>query len=62
MTSARDLDVTNLVDKVLQLLLRLRVFLVHLFVLGLPLVAFGFEGLNFALEVAGLDVRLAEPM
>lgn len=54
------LDVANLGDKVVELLLGLCVLLGHLLVLGLPLIPGAFEGLDFALIVAGLDVGLAE--
>ena len=54
-------DVTNLRNKVVELLLGVGVFLGHLFVLGFPLVAGLLEGLDFAFVVAGLDVGLAEP-
>lgn len=56
------LDVANLGLEVLQLLLDLRVLLGHLLVLGLPLVSLGLEGLDFSLEVAGLDICLSEPV
>jgi hypothetical protein len=55
-------DVTDLLDKVVELLLGVGVFLGHLFVLGFPLVAGLLEGLDFAFVVAGLDVGLAEPV
>lgn len=58
----RSLDVTDLCHKVVELLPGVGVFLGHLFVLGLPLVTRSFESLHFALEVAGLDVGLAEPV
>ena len=54
-------DVTDLLDKVVELLLGVGVFLGHLLVLGLPLVAGLLESLDFAFVVAGLDVGLAEP-
>jgi hypothetical protein len=54
-------DVTDLLDKVVELLLGVGVFLGHLLVLGLPLVARLLESLDFAFVVAGLDVGLAEP-
>lgn len=54
-------DVTNLLDKVVELLLGIGESLVHLLVLGLPLVAVLLEGLYFAFVVARLDVGLAEP-
>lgn len=54
------LNVTNLGDKVIQLLLGLCVFLGHFLVLGLPLIAGGLESLDLALVVAGLDVGLTE--
>lgn len=59
---ARRSDVTDLLDKVLELLLGVFVFLGHLLVLGLPLVSGLLEGLDFAFVVAGLDVGLAEPV
>jgi hypothetical protein len=59
-TTARS-DVTDLLDKVVELLLGVGVFLGHLFVLGFPLVAGLFEGLDFAFVVAGFDIGLAEP-
>jgi hypothetical protein len=54
-------DVTDLLDKVIELLLGVGVFLGHLLVLGFPLVAGLLESLDFAFVVAGLDVGLAEP-
>lgn len=54
------LDVTDLGHEVIELLLRVGVLLGHLLVLLLPLVALGFEGLDFALVVAGFDVGCAE--
>lgn len=54
-------DVTDLLDKVIELLLGVGVFLGHLLVLGFPLVSGLLEGLDFAFVVAGLDVGLAEP-
>jgi len=59
--TCRKSDVTNLLDKVVELLLGVGVFLGHLLVLGFPLVAGLLEGLDFALVVARLDVGLAEP-
>lgn len=56
------LDVANLVLEILQLLLNLGVLLGHLLVLGLPRIALLLESLDLALEVAGLDVGLAEPV
>lgn len=56
------LDIANLGLEVLQLLLDLRVLLGHLLVLGLPLVSLGLEGLDFSLEVTGLDICLSEPV
>jgi hypothetical protein len=61
-TTCRKSDVTDLLDKVVELLLGVGVFLGHLFVLGLPLVAGLLEGLDFAFVVAGLDVGLTEPV
>jgi hypothetical protein len=58
----RGLDVANLGNKVVELLLGLVVLLVHLLVLGLPLIAGSLQGLHLALVVAGLDVGLAEPV
>jgi hypothetical protein len=60
--TCRKSDVTNLLDKVIELLLGVGVFLSHLFVLGLPLVSGLLESLDFAFVVAGLDVGLAEPV
>lgn len=57
-----NLDVGDIGLELLQALLYLGVLLGHLLVLGLPLVALLLEGLNLALEVAGLDVGLAEPV
>lgn len=54
-------DVTNLLDKVVELLLGVGIFLSHFLVLGLPLVAGLLEGLHFAFVVAGFDVGLAKP-
>lgn len=56
------LNVSNLVLELLQLLLQIGVLLCHLFILLLPLVAFILQGLNLALEVAGLDISLSEPV
>ena len=53
------LDVTDLRHEVVELLLGVGVFLRHLLVLLLPRVAVRFEGLHFALVVAGFDVGLA---
>jgi len=55
------LDVVHLALEVLQVLLDRGVLLGHLLVLGLPLIALLLEGLDFPLEVAGLDVGLAKP-
>jgi hypothetical protein len=54
-------DVTNLCNKVVELLLGVGVFLGHVLVLLLPLVGGLLECLHLALVVAGLDVGLAEP-
>jgi hypothetical protein len=48
--------------KFLDLLLELAVLLVELLVLGLPLVTLVLKGLDLALEVAGLDVGLSQPV
>lgn len=56
------LDVSNLGQEVFQLLLCRGILLGHLLVLRLPTVPFRLQGLYFALEVAGLDVRLSEPL
>jgi hypothetical protein len=56
----RGLDITHALLKFLQLLLEVGVFLSHLLVLGLPLVALLFESLDLALVVTSLDVSLAE--
>lgn len=60
--TTRRSDVTDLLDKVVELLLGVGVFLGHLFVLGFPLVSGLLEGLDFAFVVAGFDVGLAEPV
>ena len=57
--SARRSKVTNLSSKIIQLFLGLLIFLSHLFILGLPLVAGLLEGLYFAFKVAGLDIGLS---
>jgi hypothetical protein len=57
-----DLDVANFGLEVVQFLLNVGVFLGHLLELLLPLVTVLLESLDFALEVAGLDVGLAEPV
>jgi len=62
MATSRNSDVTQLLCKVVQLLLGLGVLLGHLLVFGLPLVAALLEGLDFAFVVTGLDVGLAEPV
>ena len=54
-------NVGNLGGQAVEVGLHLVVLLGHLFVLGLPVVALNLEGLDFALEVSGLDVSLAEP-
>ena len=54
-------DVTDLVLELLKLLLDCVVLRRHLLVLLLPLVAVGLEGLDFPLEVAGLDIGLSKP-
>ena len=54
-------DVTNLRNKVVELLLGVAVFLGHVLVLLLPLVGGLLECLHLALVVAGLDVGLTEP-
>jgi hypothetical protein len=46
--------------QLVQLLLKIGVFLGHLFVLGFPLAVGDFECLDLSLVVAGLDVGLAE--
>ena len=55
-------DVTNLRNKVVELLLGVAVFLGHVLVLLLPLVGGLLECLHLALVVAVLDVGLAEPV
>lgn len=60
MRAAR-LEVTNLGGELVKLLLGVGVLLRHLLVLGFPLVAGLLESLDFAFEVARLDVGLAEP-
>lgn len=58
----RCLNAANLPVKFLDLLLELAVLLVELLVLGLPLVTLVLKGLDLALEVAGLDVGLSQPV
>jgi len=60
-SAARRSDVTDVLDKVFELLLGVGVFLGHLLVLCFPLVAGLLESLDFAFVVARLDVGLAEP-
>jgi hypothetical protein len=55
------LNVSNLSLEIIQFLLNSSIFFGHLLVLRLPLVAVLLEGLNFTLEVAGLDIGLTEP-
>lgn len=62
LASEYNLNVSNLVLELLQLLLQIGVLLCHLLILLLPLVAFILKGLDLALEVAGLDISLSEPM
>jgi hypothetical protein len=57
----RKSNVANLCLEVIQLLLHGSVFLRHLLIFLLPLITILLEGLDFAFEVAGLDVGLAEP-
>jgi hypothetical protein len=53
------LDVANLLLEVIQFLLDGSVFLGHLLEFLLPLITVLLEGLDFTLEVAGLDIGLA---
>lgn len=62
LASEYNLNVSNLVLELLQLLLQIGVLLCHLLILLLPLVAFILKGLDLALEVAGLDISLSEPV
>lgn len=55
------LDSADLCDKIVELLLGVVVLLLHLLVLGFPLVALRLEGLDFAFVMTGFDVSLAEP-
>lgn len=57
---SRKSDVTNLCLEVVQLLLHCGVFLGHLLVLRLPLITVLLKGLDFAFEVASLDIGLTE--
>jgi hypothetical protein len=54
-------NVTNLRNKVVELLLGVAVLLGHVLVLLLPLVGGLLKCLHLALVVAGLDVGLTEP-
>ena len=56
------LNVADLLLEVLELLLDRGVLLGHLLELGLPLIAVLLECLDFAFEVAGLDISLTEPV
>lgn len=64
LTCARHLgsDVADLYLELLELLLHVVVLLGHLLILLLPGITLDFESLNLALEVAGLDIGLAETM
>ena len=55
-------NVANLCLEVFQLLLHSGVLLGHLLVLRLPLVTVLLESLDFAFEMAGLDIGLTESM
>lgn len=54
------LDVAHALLQFLQFLLKIGMFLGHLLVLVLPLVASLLECLDFAFKMAGLDVGLSE--
>jgi hypothetical protein len=56
------LDVSDLILELLQLLLQVRMFLCHFFVFLLPLIALILEGLDLALEMSGLDISLSKPV
>lgn len=56
------LDGTDFLLQVLELLVQRRVFLGHLLVFLLPLVAFLLESLNLALKMSSLDIGLSEPV
>ena len=56
-----NLDVAHALLQFLQFLLEVGVLLGHFLVLVLPFIAGLLQGLDFALEVTGLDVGLSEP-
>lgn len=55
-------DVTDLVLQLFQLLLESGMLLGHFLILLFPLITLLLESLYLALEMAGLDVRLSEPI
>lgn len=57
-----NLDVSDLVLELLQLLLQSCMFLCHFFIFLLPLIALILEGLNLAFEMSGLDISLSKPV
>lgn len=56
------LDVSDLILELLQLLLQVRMLLCHFFVFLLPLIALILEGLDLAFEMSGLDISLPKPI
>jgi hypothetical protein len=54
-------NVANLLLKVFEFLLEIRVLLVELLVLSFPLIPFVLESLNLALEVSSLYVSDSQP-
>lgn len=56
------LDVSDLILELLQLLLQSCMFLCHLFIFLLPLIALILEGLDLAFEMSGFDISLSEPV
>lgn len=56
------LDISDLILELLQLLLQSCMFLCHFFIFLLPLIALILEGLDLAFEMSGLDISLSKPV
>lgn len=56
------LNISHALLQFLEFLLKVCVLLGHLLVFGLPFIACLFQGLNFAFEVARLDIGLTQPV
>lgn len=61
-SSGRSSDIADLNLELLELLLDLGILRGHLFVLGLPGIPLGLEGLDFTLEMSRLDIGLTKPI